>query len=120
MFKAIKEFFFGAPTPAPKVEESKVEAVNAAPYKIEAPVAPAVEAKPATCTKSEVKCTETIKSRIECDFTNLETSYAALASAAAKSYGSDLKTAGTGNIQADFDKFAESRNMKAVRDSTYV
>ena len=38
MFKAIKEFFFGKETPAPKVEDSKVEAVNAAPYKVEAPV----------------------------------------------------------------------------------
>jgi hypothetical protein len=38
MFKAIKEFFFGKETPAPKVEDTKVEAVNAAPYKVEAPV----------------------------------------------------------------------------------
>lgn len=37
MFKAIKEFFFGKPYEAPKVED-KVEAVNAAPYKVEAPV----------------------------------------------------------------------------------
>ena len=50
MFKAIKEFFFGKETPAPKVEDTKVEAVNAAPYKVEAPVAapaPVAEAKPA-------------------------------------------------------------------------
>jgi hypothetical protein len=46
MFKAIKEFFLGKPT-AP-VTDAKVEEVNAAPYKIEAPVAaPVVEAKPA-------------------------------------------------------------------------
>jgi len=38
MFKSIKEFFFGKETPAPKVEDTKVEAVNAAPYKVEAPV----------------------------------------------------------------------------------
>jgi hypothetical protein len=48
MFKAIKEFFFGKETPAPKVEDTKVEAVNAAPYKVEAPVAaPVAETKPA-------------------------------------------------------------------------
>ncbi len=46
MFKAIKEFFFGKPYEAPKVED-KVEAVNAAPYKVEAPVVavPQVEVK---------------------------------------------------------------------------
>ena len=38
MFKAIKEFFFGKEVAAPKVEDTKVEAVNAAPYKVEAPV----------------------------------------------------------------------------------
>ena len=38
MFKSIKEFFFGKPTPAPKVEDSKVEVANAAPYKVEPPV----------------------------------------------------------------------------------
>jgi hypothetical protein len=32
MFKAIKEFFFGKPTPAPVVEQ--------APYKVEAPAIP--------------------------------------------------------------------------------
>ena len=48
MFKAIKEFFLGKETPAPKVEDTKVEAVNAAPYKVEAPVAaPVAETKPA-------------------------------------------------------------------------
>jgi hypothetical protein len=45
MFKAIKEFFIGKPVEAPKVED-KVAAVNAAPYKVEAPVAPVAE-KPA-------------------------------------------------------------------------
>lgn len=40
MFKAIKEFFIGKPVEAPKVED-KVEAVNAAPYKVEAVPAPA-------------------------------------------------------------------------------
>lgn len=44
MFKAIKEFLFGKPVVAPTAEESKVEAVNAAPYKIEAPVVAEVAA----------------------------------------------------------------------------
>ena len=37
MFKQIKEFFFGKPTEAASKEETKVEAVNAAPYKVEPP-----------------------------------------------------------------------------------
>jgi hypothetical protein len=51
MFKSIKEFFFGKETPAPKVEDTKVEAVNAAPYKVEAPATTPIplvaETKPA-------------------------------------------------------------------------
>jgi len=54
MFKQIKEFFFGTPKETVKKDETKVEAVNAAPYKVEAPVvakaAPAVTA-PAKSTK---------------------------------------------------------------------
>ena len=38
MFKQIKEFFFGTPKETVKKDETKVEAVNAAPYKVEAPV----------------------------------------------------------------------------------
>ena len=42
MLKKIKSFFSPKQVPAPKVDE-KVEIVNAAPYKIEAPVAAPVE-----------------------------------------------------------------------------
>jgi hypothetical protein len=59
MFKAIKEFFFGKETTAPKVEDTKVEAVNAAPYKVEAPVAAEAKApakaKPTPAKKAAPK-----------------------------------------------------------------
>jgi len=38
MFKQIKEFFFGTPKETVNKDENKVEAVNAVPYKVEAPV----------------------------------------------------------------------------------
>lgn len=51
MFKAIKEFFLGKP--AATTTDAKVEAVNAAPYKIEAPVlTEVVDTKPAKAKKA--------------------------------------------------------------------
>lgn len=38
MFKQIKEFFFGKPVEVTKKEDTKTEAVNTAPYKVEATV----------------------------------------------------------------------------------
>ena len=53
MFKQIKEFFFGTPKETVKKDETKVEAVNTAPYKVEAPVVETtpVVAAPAESTK---------------------------------------------------------------------
>lgn len=48
MFKAIKEFFFGKPVPAPKLEE-----VVSAPYKVEATPIPVVTAKKAAPKKQQ-------------------------------------------------------------------
>lgn len=53
MFKAIKEFFVGKPQPT--TTDAKVDAVNAAPYKIEAPVvevANVASTKPATAKRA--------------------------------------------------------------------
>jgi hypothetical protein len=55
MFKAIKEFLFGKPAAAPTEEESKVEAVNAAPYKVEPPVLTEVVAAPVKKTVAAPK-----------------------------------------------------------------
>lgn len=51
MFKQIKEFFFGKPAEVAKKEETKVEAVNTAPYKVEAPVV--VETAPVVTTPAK-------------------------------------------------------------------
>lgn len=48
MFNKIKEFFFGKPNEVASAQGAKVEAVNAAPYKVEPPVTPIAETvKPA-------------------------------------------------------------------------
>lgn len=52
MFKSIKEFFFGKEVAAP-AGDAKVEAVNAAPYKVEPPVLTEVVTKPKAAPKAK-------------------------------------------------------------------
>jgi len=71
MFNKIKEFFFGKPNEVTSAQQTKVEEVNAAPYKVETPVTPVAEpanpvkatapAKKRTSVKSEDKPAAAIK-----------------------------------------------------------
>ena len=64
MFKSIKEFFFGKPVEAAKVE-TKVEAVNSTPYKVEPPVVAAPAATPAKKAKAPAKAKAPVKAPVK-------------------------------------------------------